>query len=200
MIGAPQPAVVALEREGAIEGRVLDPGCGAGEHTILLHELGYSVLGIDLSSSAVAYARRNAAAREAPDARFEVVDVLDPDAFNAERLGVFDTVLDSALFHVFGTDPDARAMYVAGLHRVCRPGGYLHLFALSDVEPTFGPQIGEHIIRDSFLGPDWELERLQAIRYQGRVTSAVKEQAAGLGLPTEGQVDMPAWQARIRRR
>ncbi len=36
VIGEPQPAVVALEREGWVRGKVLDIGCGAGEHTILL--------------------------------------------------------------------------------------------------------------------------------------------------------------------
>ncbi|MFZ0214993.1 MAG: class I SAM-dependent methyltransferase, partial [Candidatus Dormiibacterota bacterium] len=49
VIGEPQPAIVQLEREGAIRGRVLDAGCGAGEHTILLTRLGYDVLGVDAS-------------------------------------------------------------------------------------------------------------------------------------------------------
>jgi SAM-dependent methyltransferase len=47
VIGEPQPAIVALERDGGIHGRVLDPGCGTGEHTIHLTRLGYDVCGID---------------------------------------------------------------------------------------------------------------------------------------------------------
>ena len=53
VIGEPQPAIVDLERTGVISGKVLDVGCGAGEHTILLTRLGYDVLGIDYSPNAV---------------------------------------------------------------------------------------------------------------------------------------------------
>ncbi len=57
MIGEPQPAIVALERSGWIRGRVLDPGCGTGEHTIHLTRLGYDVRGIDSSEHAIEQAR-----------------------------------------------------------------------------------------------------------------------------------------------
>ena len=52
VIGAPQPAIVALEQTGVIHGKVLDPGCGLGEHTILLTRLGYEVLGVDKTATA----------------------------------------------------------------------------------------------------------------------------------------------------
>jgi hypothetical protein len=35
VIGEPQPAIVTLEREGWVRGTVLDVGCGTGEHTII---------------------------------------------------------------------------------------------------------------------------------------------------------------------
>ena len=57
VIGEPQPAIVDLERTGAIRGKVLDVGCGTGEHTILLTRLGYDVLGIDFAPRAVEPAR-----------------------------------------------------------------------------------------------------------------------------------------------
>ncbi len=34
-IGRPQPAFLALAQEGAIRGRVLDVGCGTGEHVLM---------------------------------------------------------------------------------------------------------------------------------------------------------------------
>src|SRR6476620_3309756 len=71
VIGEPQPAVVELERAGLSRGKVLDVGCGTGEHTILLTGLGYDVLGIDFAPEAVEQARRNADAKGA-GARFEV--------------------------------------------------------------------------------------------------------------------------------
>lgn len=199
VIGEPQPAILALERAGWIRGRVLDPGAGAGEHTIALTALGYDVLGIDLSPSAVAYARRNAADKGVPTARFEVVDVLTLADTGVDELGVFDTVVDSALFHVFGTAPEARAAYVRGLHRVCAPGGRVHILALSDTEPGFGPRIGESILRDSFVD-GWEFEDLSTTVYRGRVTDLVAQEAERYHLPTEGLIDTAAWLARIRRR
>ncbi|MEV0245534.1 class I SAM-dependent methyltransferase [Nocardia sp. NPDC050712] len=201
VIGEPQPAIVALEQQGWIRGRVLDPGSGAGEHTILLTRLGYDVRGVDVSPSAVRYARRNAAAQGVPAARFDVADGLDLAA--AETLAgdggapAFDTIVDSALFHVFGEYPEARAAYVRSLHAVCEPGGLLHVLALSDRESGFGPRISDTLIRESFA-TGWELEDLQPARYLGRVTDSVAEQAAGLA-QVDGKVSVAAWLARFRR-
>ncbi|MEU2255132.1 class I SAM-dependent methyltransferase [Nocardia xishanensis] len=199
VIGEPQPAILALERDGWIRGRVLDPGTGAGEHTIALTKLGYDVLGVDLSPSAIAYAKRNAADKDVSGARFDVVDMLALADADDDRLGVFDTVVDSALFHVFGTEAEARAAYVRGLHRICKPGGLVHVLALSDTEPGFGPRINDSLIRESFGGEGWELEDLVPSTYRGRVTEVVAEEVARLGMPAEGLVDMVAWLARIRR-
>ena len=200
VVGRPQPAILALEGEGQIRGRVLDIGTGAGEHTIALTALGYDVLGIDLSPSAVEYARRNAADKGVPAARFQVADAVrlgaEPQA--AAELGVFDTIVDSALFHIFGEDPDNRAGYVRALHALCRPGGLVHVLALSDVEPGFGPRIGDGLIRESF-GAGWELESLQPSRYLGRMTALVADKVSGLDVSEDGIVDAAAWLARIRR-
>ncbi|WP_040808394.1 class I SAM-dependent methyltransferase [Nocardia concava] len=197
VIGEPQPAIVALERAGEIQGRVLEPGCGAGEHTILLTSLGYDILGIDFSPSAIEYARANAEAQGVPDVRFQVEDALTL-ADNPDFVAAYDTVIDSALFHVFGTEPEARSAYVRSLHAVCKPGGVLHLLALSDAEPGFGPRISDSVIRESF-GDGWELERLEATRYRGRETALVGGQAAAPGVNPEDLVDVAAWMARIRR-
>src|SRR3954454_24228783 len=76
VIGEQQPAVVELERAGLIRGRVLDVGCGTGEHTILLTGLGYDVLAIVSGREAVDQPRRNADAKGA-GARFEVADAMN---------------------------------------------------------------------------------------------------------------------------
>ncbi|WP_166903815.1 class I SAM-dependent methyltransferase [Mycobacterium sp. DL440] len=189
VIGEPQPAIVELERTGRLSGKVLDVGCGTGEHTMLLTRLGYDVLGIDFSEHAVAQARDNAAQRGI-DAHFAVVD--------ATRLGEppdprYDTIVDSALFHVFG-DAD-RHRYVASLHRACRPGATVHVLALSDAGRGFGPQVSEEVIRQAFA-ESWQLESLQTTTYRGVVGAA---HAEALGEPVGARVDEPAWLARIRR-
>lgn len=188
VIGEPQPAIVALERSGWIHGRVLDSGCGTGEHTIFLTRLGYNVHGIDSSEHAIEQARANAAERNVA-ARFEVADAL--------QLGddpAYDAVVDSALFHIF--DPADRDRYVRSLHRACRPDALVHVLALSDTGPGFGPQISDTVIREAF-GEGWALEDLRSSQYRGVIVGSTH--AAALGRPVGDLVDLPAWLARARR-
>ena len=187
VIGEPQPAVVELERAGLIRGKVLDVGCGTGEHTILLTGLGYDVLGIDFAPEAVEQARRNADAKGA-GARFEVAD-----AMNLPAGPRYDTILDSALFHIF--DDADRPKYVASLHGAVLPGGIVHVLALSDQGRGFGPQVSGETIRDAF-GDGWELEALEPATYRGVVTEVHVD---AIGLPIGSRVDEPAWLARARR-
>jgi SAM-dependent methyltransferase len=188
VIGEPQPAIVALERNGWIRGRVLDPGCGTGEHTIHLSRLGYDILGIDSSEHAIEQARANATQRGVA-ARFEVADALQLVPHQA-----YDTVVDSALFHIF--DDVDRARYVRSLHHACRPDARVHVLALSDAGPGFGPQISDTVIREAF-GAGWVMEDLQPARYRGVVLHDTH--AAALGRSFGDLVDLPAWLASARR-
>jgi SAM-dependent methyltransferase len=186
VIGEPQPAIVELERAGGISSKVLDVGCGAGEHTILLTRLGYDVLGVDFAPHAVEQARANAADKGV-HARFEVADAMklgDPG---------YQTIVDSALFHIF--DDADRARYVTSLHAAVRPGGLVHVLALSDAGRGFGPQVSETDIRGAF-GDGWVLEALDTTTYRGVVQDA---QADAIGLAVGTRVDEPAWLARARR-
>jgi SAM-dependent methyltransferase len=187
VIDEPQPAIVELQRAGWIHSKVLDIGCGTGEHTILLTRLGYDVLGIDFSPHAVEQARASAA-EKGVDARFEVAD-----AMNLGSDPGYQTVVDSALFHIF--DDADRARYVSSLHAAVRPGGLVHVLALSDAGRGFGPQVSEADIRGAF-GEGWVLEALDATTYRGVVQEA---QADAIGLPVGTRVDEPAWLARVRR-
>lgn len=187
VIGEPQPAIIALVRAGAVSGRVLDVGCGTGEHTILLARSGYDVLGVDGAPTAVEHARRNAA-DHGVDARFEIADALEL----GDSPG-YDTIVDSALFHVF--DDVERPRYVRSLHAALRPSGKIHVLALSDAGRGFGPQISETTIRDAF-GTGWAIEELATTTYRGVVTEL---HAAELGLAVGSRVDEPAWLARVRK-
>jgi SAM-dependent methyltransferase len=133
-IGRPQPAFLRLADGGLLAGRVLDAGCGTGEHTLLAASAGADAVGIDLSALAIERAREKAAARGVK-ARFEVASAL-----HLADLGLTcDTVIDSGLFHVF--DDDDRATYVESLASVLRPGGTCYLMCFSDRQPgTVGPR------------------------------------------------------------
>ena len=62
-IGRPQPLFAALFEEGAISGRVLDAGCGTGEHALMVAARGLDATGIDVSRNAIEIAMEKATER-----------------------------------------------------------------------------------------------------------------------------------------
>ena len=154
-IGRPQPAFAALAAEGRLGARVLDVGCGTGEHVLMAAEAGCDAVGIDISTSAIRLAEAKARERGAR-ARFEVAD--------ARRLSSpdepFDTVLDCGLFHVF--DDEDRQPFVESLGRVVRSGGHYVMLCFSDEEPPgWGPRrVTQAEIRGSFAR-GWEVETIE---------------------------------------
>ena len=159
-IGHPQPSLRAIADAGGLRGRVLDAGCGTGEHAIMAAGMGLETLGIDGSATAIDLARRKAAERGV-DVSFRVADALDLPSLGK----VFDTVIDSGLFHVF--DDVNRARYVDSLRAVTAPGGRVYVLSFSDRVPgDIGPRrVTEGEIRASFAGPDkaWNVMSVEAV-------------------------------------
>src|SRR5882672_60513 len=75
-IGRPQSAFVRLAEAGDLRGRVLDIGCGTGEHALMAAGLGLTATGVDAAPTAIGIARRKAEERKL-EARFIVADALD---------------------------------------------------------------------------------------------------------------------------
>jgi SAM-dependent methyltransferase len=159
-IGRPQPAFLRLADRGLLAGRLLDSGCGTGEHTLLAAARGAEATGIDVSARAIGLARAKAAERGSA-ARFETGDVL--------RLGdrgvTFDTVLDSGVFHVF--DDENRVRYVASLAAALRPGGHCYLMCFSDRQPgDAGPRrVSQDELRAVF-GAGWAVTSIEAESFE----------------------------------
>ncbi len=107
-IDGPQSEIVHLVEHGEIRSPVLDVGCGTGENTLYLAEIGFEVVGIDIVPTAVEKALSKAKERSSAPS-FLVWDALD-----LQRLGRrFNTVIDSGFFHVL---PDKkRPVFVKGL-------------------------------------------------------------------------------------
>ena len=155
-IGRPQPAFVALQESGTLRGRVLDAGCGTGEHALMAARFGLDATGIDGSATAIAVAVEKAHQRGL-DVRFLVGDLVDPSWLD-ER---FDTVLDMGLFHTF--EDDDRATYVDNLRRLTSPGSRYFMLCFSDREPGgMGPRrVSQEEIRRSFAD-GWRIDAIDA--------------------------------------
>ena len=122
-IGAPQPVVQQLVAYGAVHGEVLDPGTGPGYHAIHFASQGYSTTGLDGSPSAIERAKANAQ-RAGVQVDFQVADATVLAGFENR----FDTVVDSAFYHVFLDDQQAQTRYAQALHRATKPRARLFMF------------------------------------------------------------------------
>jgi SAM-dependent methyltransferase len=176
-IGRPQPALLSLDEAGALHGRVLDVGCGTGEHALMAAGRGLDATGIDVAPTAIRLAGEKAAARNLA-ARFLVWDALELPALGAQ----FDAVLDSGLFHVF--DDRDRDRYVASLSAAVAPGGRYYMLCFSDRTPgVWGPRrVSRDEIQASFSS-GWQVDSIEPVTMELTIEPGV----------------IPAWLAAITR-
>ncbi|GAA2446844.1 hypothetical protein GCM10010191_74970 [Actinomadura vinacea] len=155
-LGRPQPAFRTLADEGLIQGRVLDAGCGTGEHVLMCAALGLEATGVDVAPTALKTAEAKASERSL-SARF-----LLHDARTLSELGeTFDTVLDCGLLHTFG-DQD-RAAYIAGVRTVLAPGGRYFVLWFGDQESgDHGPRRSTRDEITAAFADGWQIDSIDA--------------------------------------
>ncbi len=117
-VGVPDPHLIELVTSGRVSpGRALEVGCGTGTNARWLAEQGFSVVGVDLSSTALERAR------SAPDLKGGSLAVHALDFLTDEVPGgPFDFVFDRGCFHVFDEAPD-RVRFAERVAAVLEPGG-----------------------------------------------------------------------------
>ncbi len=132
----PSAELVALIESGVVErGVALDICSGTGNNAIYLAEQGFTCYGIDISPTAIGYAR-DKAAKAGVSCELTAGNAIElpyPDES-------FTLVFDRGCFH--SIPPPKRRTFVKGVYRVLKPGGKYQLLCFSVRDHRSGPPYG----------------------------------------------------------
>ena len=151
-----------LDRNGvAVPTRatVLDAGCGGGRYTVAWTKAGADrAVGIDISSSGVADARRRVEAAEISNVSFDLGSVLELPYEDSQ----FDVVFSNGVLH-HSTD------WVKGVHelvRVVRPGGLGWLYLIENPGGLF-----------------WDTIEILRVLMKGQSKAGARASLSAIGVP-----------------
>jgi len=192
-IGEPQPELAALVAAGKFRSDVLDAGCGFAELSLALAEQGYTVVGVDLTPTAISAATKAAQERGLTTATFVQADITSFSGYD----GRFSTVVDSTLFHSLPVE--GRDGYLNSVHRAAAPGAsfFVLVFAKGAFPAEMQPkpnEVDENELRAA-VSKYWEVDE---IRPSFILSNAVKIPNAPFEFPQhdldeKGRVKMPAY-------
>ena len=178
-IETPPDALVELVKNGKVKPcRTIDLGCGAGNYAVYLAGLGFDVMGVDSSPTAIRFAREKAE-RLGVACSFVVTDLLGD---LHEVKGTFDFGYDWELLHHIM--PGDRETYVKNVASLLNRGATYLSVCFSEEDPQFGGRgktretpIGtvlyfssESEIRELF-SPYFSLKELRTIEVSGKYGS-----------------------------
>jgi len=193
-IGEPQPELAALVAAGKFRSDVLDAGCGFAELSLALATAGYTVLGVDLTPTAVAAATKAAAERGLTTASFEQADITEFTGHDDR----FNTVVDSTLFHSLPIE--GRDGYLSSVHRAAAPGAnyYVLVFANGAFPAAWEErpnQVDEDELRAA-VSKYWEIDEIRPAFIHANIP-ATRESQDGPMPPHDrdekGRMKLPAY-------
>jgi methyl halide transferase len=137
--GAPAPALVRFLNENALAGHVLVPGCGKGHEVRALGlQSGCTVIGLDLSETALAEARQlGAQAGTGANVSFVTGDFFH---LPSEMNGSFDWLVEHTCFCAI--EPNRRPDYVRVATAALRKGGKIFAIFYLNPDVESGPPFG----------------------------------------------------------
>lgn len=175
--------MAALIRAGKIRSDVLDAGCGFAELSLALAAEGHTVVGVELTPTAVTAATKAAQERGLSEATFVQDDITSFTGFD----GRFNTVIDSTLFHSLPVE--ARDDYLRSVHRAAAPGAsyYILVFAKAafPAEMEVGPKtVTEDELREA-VSKYWEIDEIRPAFIHANM---------GAALPADAPFEMPTFE------
>lgn len=112
--------------------RMIEAGCGTGNHARVFAAHGFDVTGVDIAPTAVAIAQRNAASAGL-DCRFVTADLTGtPPEFDAK----FDFAWEWEVLHHIA--PVLRPAWVRNMHHLLNPGAAYVAVCFSEADEQFG--------------------------------------------------------------
>lgn len=190
-IGEPQPELAALIADGKIRGDVLDAGCGYAEFSLAIAALGVTVVGIELTPTAVNAARTAAQERGLSTATFVQDDISTFTGFD----GRFDTIVDSTLFHSLPVE--ARDAYQQRVFAAAAPDAtyYILVFARGAFPPDLEHKphaVDEAELRD-VVGRYWVIDEVRPAFIHANMPSIPGMPAPSFDRDDQGRMKMPAY-------
>ena len=190
-IGEPQPELAALIAAGKVRSDVLDAGCGVAELSLSLAADGYTVVGLDISPTAIAAATKAAQERGLSTASFERADITPFTGYD----GRFNTVIDSTLFHSLPIE--GRDGYLSSVHRAAAPGAryYVLVFAKGafpaewDTKPN---EVDEDELR-SAVSKYWEVDDIRPAYIHANIPSGPEVPFPPHDRDDKGRMMLPAY-------
>ncbi|MEA3357024.1 MAG: class I SAM-dependent methyltransferase [Patescibacteria group bacterium] len=113
-------------------GKALDLGTGTGSKAIQLAKRGFDVTAVDISETAISYAKEQAQ-KEKVEINFIVADVTDLSILGNQK---FDLILDWACLHHIQQAKQKK--YISGVKNFCKSGDYLILRCFSKYKMSPG--------------------------------------------------------------